>query len=158
MSAPYNRHRAVPKRYWQIPQDLRVLPDGSWRVGDFHVVHPPTLRYLKSHLVAEDEGPYVVDGTQRMPIVVEGPAFEVVTLRVDASRAVVVLDDGSEEEIRGASLGMNEDTGRFECAVRGGRFRAVLSRGAHQTLLNHVDQDDGGFFLSAGPSRIPIRT
>jgi hypothetical protein len=158
MSTPYNRHRGVAKRYWQIPQDLRVLPDGSWRVGDFHVVHPPTLRYLKSHLVAEEDGPYVVDGPQRMPIVVDGPAFEVVTLRIDAGRAIAVLDDGSEEEIRDAALGMNADTGRFECTVRGDRFRAVFTRGAHQTLLNHADQDDIGFFLRAGPSRIPIRT
>jgi hypothetical protein len=137
-----------------------VLPDGSWRVGDFQVLHPPTLRYLKSHLVDEGGAPYVVDGPQRMAIQIEGPPFEVVTLVIDALRgtAEAVLDDGSRETIGDTSLGMNEETGRFECAVRGGRFRARLSRAAHQTLLDHIVEEHGAFFLPVGPRRIPLQT
>jgi hypothetical protein len=147
-------------RRWEIPEGLRVLPDGSWRVGDFQVIHPPTLRYLKSHLVEEEGGPYVVDGEQRMPIQVEGPPFEVTTLVLDvaAGTAEAVLDDGSKEPIRETSLGMHEDTGRFECCVRGGRFRARLSRGAHQMLLDNVVEEEGAFFLRVGSRRIPLRT
>ena len=55
-------------------------------------------------------------------------------------------------------LHMNEDTGRFECAVRGGRFQARLSRAAHQVLLDHVVEEGGAFFLSVGERRIPLRT
>jgi hypothetical protein len=137
-----------------------VLPDGSWRVGDFQVLHPPTLRYLKSHLVEEGGAFYVVDGEQRMPIAVEGPAFEVLTLVIDPAqdKAEAVLDDGSLEPVGPASLGMNEETGRFECIVRGGRFRARMSRAAHQTLLDNVVEDQGAFFLRVGPRRIPLRT
>ena len=147
-------------RHWEIPEGLRVLPDGSWRVGDFQVIHPPTLRYLKSHLVGEDAGPFVVDGAQRMPIQVEGPAFEVtrLVLEEEAATAAAVLDDGSRETIHDTSLGMNEETGRFECAVRGGRFRARLSRAAHQILLDNVIEDEGAFFLRVGARRIPLRT
>ena len=147
-------------RHWQIPEGLRVLPDGSWRVGDFHVIHPPTLRYLKSHLIEDDGAPFVVDGEQRMPIRVEGPAFEVTTLVLDEAggTAAAVLDEGSTEPVRDTSLGMNEETGRFECAVRGGRFRARLSRGAHQMLLDNVVEEDGAFFLRVGPRRITLRT
>jgi len=147
-------------RHWEIPQGLRVLPDGSWRVGDFQVIHPPTLRYLKSHLEEDDQGPAVVDGPQRMPIRVEGPAFEVMALVLDegAGQAAAILDDGTREPIRESSLAMSEETGRFECAVRGGCFRARLSRGAHQVLLDHVVEEDGAFFLRVGPRRIPLRT
>jgi hypothetical protein len=53
---------------------------------------------------------------------------------------------------------MNEETGRFECAVRGGRFRARLSRAAHQLLLDNVIEDEGAFFLGVGARRIPLRT
>src|SRR3982751_4661308 len=67
-------HRLLPMRHWQIPEGLRVLADGSWRVGELQVLHPPTLRYLKKHLVDEGGAPFVVDGAQRMPIQVEGPA------------------------------------------------------------------------------------
>ncbi len=151
----------MPARHWEIPQGLRVLPDGSWRVGEFQVIHPPTLRYLKSHLVVEDGGAAcVVDGSQRTPIEVQGPPFEVTALVLDdeAGAASVVLDDGSKEAVRDTSLGMDDHTGRFECAVRGGRFRARLSRGAHQILLDHVVEEDGAFFLRVGARRIPVRT
>jgi hypothetical protein len=150
----------VPTPRWEIPEGLRVLPDGSWRVGDFQVLHPPTLRYLKSHLVDEDGHALVVDGSQRVPIQVDGPAFEVLTLVIDPARdkAEAVLDDGSLETIADTSLGMNEETGRFECMVRGGRFRARLSRAAHQTLLDHIVEEGGAFFLPVGPRRIPLRT
>jgi hypothetical protein len=147
-------------RFWEIPEGLRVLPDGSWHVGELQVLHPPTLRYLKSHLVGEDEGEFVVDGVQRMPIHVEGPPFEVTRLVLDDDEqtATAVLDDGSTETLHDTSLGMNEDTGRFECAVRGGRFRARLGRAAHQALLDNVIEDEGTFFLRVGARRIPLRT
>jgi hypothetical protein len=150
----------VPTRRWEIPQGLRVSPDGAWRVGEFQVIHPPTLRYLKSHLVDEEGATYVVDGEQKMPIEVQGPPFEVVRLVLDepAGSASVVLDDGTSEPVRETSLGMNDETGRFECTVRGGHFRARLSRAAHQMLLDHVMEDEGAFFLRVGARRIPLRT
>jgi hypothetical protein len=145
---------------WTIPEGLRVLADGSWRVGELPVVHDRGLVYLKSHLVFENGGAFVVDGQRRMPVVVEGPAFEATQLRLDFERgsASVILDDGTEESVTSTSLGMSEATGRFECAVRGGRARAVLSRSAHQILLENVDQEDGFFFLRVGTARIPVRT
>ena len=73
------------RRRWEIPEGLRVFPDGSWRVGELHVVHPPSLRYFKSHLVREEAGAYIVDGAQRMPVAVDGPAFQVVTLVLDTT-------------------------------------------------------------------------
>jgi hypothetical protein len=147
-------------RHWLIPEGLRVLPDGSWRVGDHQVLHPPTLRYLKAHLIEDAGAPFVADGEQRMPIQVEGPPFEVTTLVLDEAggTATAVLDDGSTELIRDASLGMDQETGRFECAVRGGGFRARLSRSAHQMLLDHVMEENGAFFLRVGPRRITLRT
>jgi hypothetical protein len=151
---------AMASRLWEIPEGLKVMPDGSWRIGELHVIHPPTLRYLKSHLVFEDEGAFVADGPRRMSVEVDGPAFQAVSLVVDAARdtASVVLDDGSEEEVQEDALGMDPHTGRFQCAVRGGRAQAVLSRGAHQTLLGHVHEESGRFFLQAGDRRFPVRT
>ena len=95
-----------------------------------------------------------------MPIDVQGPPFEVTALVLDEAggTASVVLDDGSKEVVRETSLGMNDQTGRFECAVRDGRFRARLSRAAHQILLDHIAEEDGAFFLEVGARRIPLRT
>jgi hypothetical protein len=151
---------AMSSRLWEIPEGLTVRPDGSWRVGELHVIHPPTLRYLKSHLVFEAGGAFVVDGAQRMPVALEGPPFEVVRLVIDGARGAVkaVLDDGSEENVEEDALGMDPRTGRFHCVVREGQAQAVLSRPAHQTLLAHVGQERGRFFLQAGDRRLHVRT
>jgi hypothetical protein len=145
---------------WTIPQGLPVEPDGTWKVGDLQVIHPPSLRYLKQHLVFEAGGVFVVDGAQRMPVEVSGPAFQVVSLVLDTTRnrAVVVLDDGSDEAVDDDTIGMNRVTGRFECAVRGGAARALFSRSAHQTLLEHVEDEGGTFGLRVGDRVLSIRT
>jgi hypothetical protein len=147
-------------RTWTIPEGLRVLPDGSWRVGELPVVHDRGLFYLKSHLVFEDDGAFVVDGPRRVQVQVQGPAFEVIRLEIDAARgtAAAVLDDGTVEPVTEGSLGMDEGSGRFECSVRGGRARARLTRGAHQTLLANAEEQEGRFALRAGVALIPIRT
>lgn len=145
---------------FQIPEGLRVCADGSWRVGELAVAHAEGLRYLKARLVHDDSGDFVVDGPQRVPVSVEGPAFEVLSLRIDPAQdeARVELDDGSAEAVADDSLGMSESSGRFECRVRGGAFAALLGRGPHQTLLEHAEEDGGRFFLRAGRRRIPVRT
>jgi hypothetical protein len=150
-------------RQWPIPEGLRVLRDGTWCVGELPAVHEASLRYLKSRLVFDEDGAYVTQGDRRLPVRVEGPAFEVVRLVLDPARdeARVVLDDGSEERVASGALRMDEETGRFECLVRGGRARAVLSRGAHQALLNNANIEEeggGGFFLVVGRARLAIRT
>jgi hypothetical protein len=146
--------------WWTTPEGVHVLPDGAWRVGGFAILHAPSLRFLKARLVFEEGGAFLVEGQQRVPVEVKGPAFEVTALRLDAAaeEAWVTLDDGSEEPISSDALSLSDETGRFECLVRGGQARAVLSRGAHQALLEHVEETDGGFALRVGARRIPIRT
>ena len=137
-----------------------MCPDGSWRVGEYHVIHPPSLRYFKAHLVTEDGGAFIVDGAQRMAVEIEGPAFQVTSLVLDRDKgeARAVLDDGSVEPVDDDAVSMNRETGRFECGVRQGRFRAILGRGPHQTLLDHLEEDAGRFFLRVGARRIGVRT
>jgi hypothetical protein len=144
--------------YWPIPEGVRVLKDGGWRVGGFPVVHEPSLRHLKARLVFEEDGAFVVDGAQRMPVVVEGPPLEVLSVVLDREHgeARVLLDDGSEEPLHEAF--MVWETGRIECPVRGGRARAVFSRGAHQVLLENFTEEDGRFYLQVGAGHVPIRT
>lgn len=143
------------------PEGIHVSPDGTWRVGGFAIVHLPSLRFLKARLVFEEDGAFLVEGTQRLQVQVDGPAYEVVALRLDpaAGEARVALDDGSEEAVGPDTLSTNGGSGRVECLVRGGRARAIFSREAHQTLLEHVEETrEGGFALRVGTRRIPVRT
>jgi hypothetical protein len=144
---------------WRLPEGVRVMPNGSWQVGGLPILHAASLRQLKSQLVFEADGAFIDDGHQRLAVQVDGPPFEVVSLRLDlaSGEARAVLDDGSEETVAAASLAMNPDTGRFESLARGGLARAVFSRPAHQTLIDNLEQDGGTFFLRVGPRRIPIR-
>jgi hypothetical protein len=145
--------------WWPAPEGVRVSPDGSWSVGEFRIVHLPSLRFLKERLVFEDEGAFLVEGERRLPVAVDGPAFQVVELRLDAeaAEARVVLDDGSEEVLGHDSLGTDPNTGRVECLVRGGHARAAFSRPAHQALLPHVEETRGRFYLRVGSRRLAIR-
>jgi hypothetical protein len=150
----------VSRLFWRIPEGLRILPDGSWQVGDLPVAHPRTLRYLKRHLVFDDGHAFVVDGRQRIAIEVGGPAFVVTRLLVDheESRAQAELDDGSYEAVGDGAIGMDARTGRFECVVKEGQARALLSRVAHQWLLDNIEEEHGGrFTLRAGGARLAIR-
>ena len=146
--------------FFASPTDLRVLADGTWKVDGLPVVHGMTLRYLKAHLVWSPEGVAVVDRAQRMPVVLEGPPLEVKVLDVDKKRneVRVRLDDGTEELVGDGAISMNERTGRFEFAARGGQLAALLSRGAHETLLAHVEESGEGFVIVAGIRAISIRT
>ena len=145
--------------WWPAPEGVRVLPDGSWTVGEFRIVHLPSLRFLKERLVFEEEGAFLVEGERRLPVAIDGPAFEVVELRLDsdAGEARVVLDDGSQEVVGPDSLATDPGTGRVECLARGGRARAVFSRAAHQALLEHVEETGGRFYLRVGRRRLAIR-
>lgn len=147
-------------RSWTIPAGLSVAPDGTWRVGELPVLHETTLRWLKRRLAFADGGAFVIDASQRLPVRVEGPPFVVTRLRLDAATgsAYACLDDGSEEPLDDHALGMDAATGAFDCAVRGGRARARLSRGAHQQLLEAAQEQGSGFVLCVGSRRLALRT
>jgi hypothetical protein len=145
---------------WTLPEGVRVKPDGTWQVGDLPVSHEGTLRYLKTHLVFGEDGAALQAGPQRLSVTLEGPPFTVVRLVLDAAKGMVrvLLDDGTEEEVPDEGFRMDAGSGRFECRVRGGRARAVLGRGAHQTLLEHAEMDGSGFVLRAGARVLPVAT
>jgi len=146
--------------WWSVPEGVRVGPEGDWSVGGFEILHQPSLRYLKARLVFEDDGAWLVEGPRRLRVDVEGPAFEVIDLRLDrkGGRAFAVLDDGSEEEIAPDALSLNEETSRIECLVRDGRARALLSRTAHHTLLGLVEREGDRYFVRVGLREIPLRS
>ena len=56
-------------------------------MGGFAITHEPSLRYLKARLVFEDGGAFLVEGDERVPVIVEGPAFEVTAFRLDEAAA-----------------------------------------------------------------------
>jgi hypothetical protein len=144
-------------QFWKAPEGVRVAADGAWTVGGLPIRHAPALRELKSRLHFADEGAYLLDGRVHLPVALEGPPFEVVRLRLDPDRGegYAVLDDGTEEPLQG--LGIDETTGRLCCVVREGQARAILSRAAHQALMELVEVEDQQWFVAIGLRRLPVR-
>jgi hypothetical protein len=142
-----------------IPEGVRVLPDGSWRVGDQAISHPRRLRYLKQRLAFEEGGVFLVDGAQRAALMLDGPPFQVDALVFDAEHGDVRvrLDDGTEESLAEPLVRMNPETGQLECAVKGGRTRAVLSSVAHDALIDALEQESGEFFVPLGTRRCRVQ-
>jgi hypothetical protein len=145
-------------RRFAIPEGLRVLPDGSWRVGELPFAHPRQLKFLKQRLTFDGEGAAaIVDGDQRRTVAIEGPPFQIDAITFDAEKGEVrlQLDDGTEETLPDPVVRMNPDTGRFECAVKGGRTRAVFSQVAHDAVLDQLEQD-GEFYVPIGAQRCKV--
>lgn len=146
-------------RFWTVPEGLRVDREGTWTVGGLKVRHLPSLRELKARLRFSEEGAFLMDGAARLPVQIEGPAFEVEGLRLDEGQGVAhaLLDDGSEESL--TDVAVDERSGRFYCAVREGRALAVLSRAAHQVLADRlVEEENGHISLAVGSRRLALRT
>jgi hypothetical protein len=141
-----------------IPEGLRVLPDGSWRVGEEPVTHARRLRYFKERLVFEAGSAFVADGAARATVKLEGPPFQVESIILDAEKSEmrVRLDDGTEEALGDAVIAMNPDTGQFECVVKGGMTRGVLSPSAHVALLDQLEEENGEFFVPFGARRCRV--
>ena len=52
---------AIPSRLWEIPEGLKVRPDGSWRIGDLQVI-------LLAHVGQQDGRFYLQAGERRLPV------------------------------------------------------------------------------------------
>jgi hypothetical protein len=53
-------------------------------------------------------------------------------------------------------VAMSPDTGRFECVVKAGQARAVLSPPAQDTLLDRLEEENGDFFVAVGSRRCRV--
>lgn len=93
-----------------------------------------------------------------MPIRVEGPPFQVESITFDAenSEMKVRLDDASDETLTDPVVAMSPETGRFECAVKAGQARAVLSPAAQDSLLDRLEEQNGDFFVPIGSRRCRV--
>ena len=103
----------------------------------------------------DPEGNYwIAVGPSKVPVVVEDAPFRVEALLHDPPR--LKLDDGHEEPIAGAlELAMTREH-RLYATVKGGVYRALLSRNAHHQIWDALDEDARGAFLLLGGERIPV--
>ncbi len=95
---------ATPGPDWTLPK-LRVDRHGDWYEGDVEITHPGILANLRSNLRRDAEG-YYIQTRVRIPVQVEDVPWVVTRVEVRGDRLHAVLNDGSEEPVDPATLGL----------------------------------------------------
>ena len=146
---------ATPPSEWKLPR-LRIDENGDWYDDDVQVTHAGILANLRSNL-RHDAAGHFIQTRVRIPVEVADAPWVVVRVERRADALHALLNDGSEEPIDPATLHIGDRDVPY-CAVKGGAFRARLSRAAAFQLLALVERDAGGVeTLRVGGRRFPLR-
>ena len=146
------------ERFRQV--GLRLDRAGRLWHQEREITHPRLRRAILRWLDRrENDGRPIVrmDEQRYAYIEVEDAELIVTSARWDGNRAVIAVNDGSEEELAYASLEVGPDDALY-CAVRNGKLRARIATSAYYVLAERIDErEDGGFDLCAAGERFPIR-
>lgn len=138
---------------------IRLDREGRFWHEGAEITHPGLRRALLRWMDRLDDGRAVLRlDEQRFAYVdVEDASLLATSARWDGDRAILTLNDGSEEELDCASLEVGDDDALY-CAVRGGRLQARITTPAYYVLAERVTEAPAGTFtLRAGGHDHPIR-
>lgn len=130
---------------------IRLDREGRfWHEGG-EVTHQGFRRALLRWLDRLDDGRPILrlDERRYAYVEVEDAHLLVLSARWDRDRALVRLNDGSEEELRYDSLYVGDGDALY-CTVRGGRLEARVTTPAYYVLAEHIvpgNGDDGEEFV-----------
>lgn len=134
---------------------IRLDAEGRFWHQGAEVTHGGLRAALFRWLDRNPDGRYVLrlDAQRFVDLEVEDAPFVVRSLRWAGDRALVVLSDGSEEELVLATVRLRE---KVAYAQVKGRFEARLSTQAWAALSDRLAERDGAVWLDAagGPHRI----
>jgi len=130
---------SVPDPSWTLPK-LRVNRDGEWFDDDVEITHAGVLANLRGNLRRDAQG-YFIQTRVRIPVTVEDVPWVVTRVERRGQTLRVVLNDGTEEDVDGATLRLGPGDAPY-CAVKGGTFEARLSRAATFQLLALAEYDE----------------
>ena len=130
---------SVPDPSWTLPK-LRVNRDGEWFDDDVEITHAGVLANLRGNLRRDAQG-YFIQTRVRIPVTVEDVPWVVTRVERRGQTLRVVLNDGTEEDVDGATLRLGPGDAPY-CTVKGGTFEARLSRAATFQLLALAEYDE----------------
>lgn len=137
---------------------IRLDREGRfWHEGE-EITHEGFRRALLRWLDRLEDGRPVLRLDERRYAYVDVDDTELLArgARWEGDRLIVVLNDGTEEELAYDTLRVRGDNS-LVCAVRGGRLKARITTAAYQVLSQRVvETDDGCFALEAAGRRYVI--
>jgi uncharacterized protein len=139
---------------------MRLDREGRiWHEGA-EITHPRLRRAILSWLDVRDEDgrPIVrLDDRRYAYIEVDDAHLLALSARWEGDRALLVLNDGSEEELDYGSLSVACDHALY-CKVRRGRLDARVTTRAYHVLAERIEEArDGGYALRAAGRSFPVR-
>lgn len=138
---------------------IRLDREGRlWHEGA-EISHPGLRRALLSWLdLREEDGRPILrlDERRYAYIDVEDAHLLVTSARWQGDRALVSLNDGSDEELAYDTLEVGDGEALY-CRVRDRRLRARVTTPAYYVLAERIEETADGFALRAAGEVFPIR-
>lgn len=133
---------------------IRLDTEGRFLHEGQEVRHAGLKAALWRWLDRDPDGRWVLrlDARRFVYLDVDDAPHRVRSLRWEGDRAVLLLADGSEEELDPASLRLGPSQIAY-CRVKGGRFEASLAPAAFASLADHLEEEAAGVWLHAAGGR-----
>lgn len=132
------------------------------RAGVFHhdgstVTHPRLRQALLRWLDVRADGKDIIrlDDKRYAYVEIEDAHLRALSAHWEGSRCLVLWDDDEEEELDYAHLRQAPDHALYTTA-RLGKLRGRIASPAYQTVVEHIVEHGGSFFLEAAGERWPI--
>ncbi len=152
------RDRDIP------PCRITIDKEGNWFYDGAEMIHEGIIRHFYRHMEVDSGGRYIINWQgQRCYLEVEDTPFIVTRALWDdpghtgESRVILYLNDGGREDLYPESLTVGEDHVLY-CRVRDGGFPARFSRAAYYQFAEHIEEENGAFFLPLNGKRYIIYT
>jgi len=142
---------------------ITVDKEGRWYHKGAEMIHREFIRLFYDNMVLDSLGRYIIDWKgQRCYVDVEDTAFVVRRVaRQDGDenngkeRFVLSLSDDSQEELMPETLSVGRDNVLY-CSVKSGTFPARFTRAAYYQLTDHVQEEDGDYYLAVNGRKYKI--
>lgn len=138
---------------------ITIDKEGRWYHRGVEMVRREFIRLFYQHMSIDSLGRYVIDWEgERCYAEVEDTAYVVrrVVLQKQGqasnSRFILLLSDDTLEELMPDTLFIGNNHIPY-CTIRDGTFAARFSRPAYYQLAQHIDENQGTYFLAVNGQR-----
>lgn len=129
---------------------------GNWFQDGIRITHKWTYLANNRNLDIDEEGNYFIDeGRGRVYVQVEDTPFVIRMVYRNNGDIFIRLNDGTEEKLDLDRLYLSNDNIPYT-TVKKGKFKARFLRQAYYELTKHAVEEDDGYYLSSGGSRLKL--
>ncbi len=138
-------------------ETITLSKEGKWLSDGEEITHQATVEAFFRNLARDDRGYFIQIGTNSKRVEIEDTAYFVVGIEGTPHEGCELrLSDGTKVGLDPATL--RYAPGRLTCRVmtRIGEEEAKFLRASYFELLSYLQEDDQGYFLEFGGSRVDL--